>query len=198
MNSSTSLSSSSRSSSVTSISSSDSTAPSIQSLTECLHRIHASKDFQSDLLLEALGMVELLKQNQLSEMPFSVKQRALKLLESNQQMAVPQNAEVAFLFGRCFNLSMNAKIMVQCNYADPNIATRVLTDLEVIASSLRAKLNDRELQSFALLSLWSFTNVRSGQKKWKPSWDHLRHSRSKIFGHQTINHKIGWRIEDQK
>merc|ERR1712223_1428915 len=49
--------------------------PTINTLTECLHRIHALEKDNNNLqnsLLEALGLVQLLKQNQLEEMPFNV------------------------------------------------------------------------------------------------------------------------------
>jgi hypothetical protein len=124
------------------VTSSSSTEMTIHSLTECLHRIHALEGSanQSALVMEALGLVELLKENQLKAMPLSVQQRALKL--SDCQRRQESCTEFAFLFGRCFNLSMNAKIMNQCNHSDANIATRLLTDFQVLTSSLNAKLHN--------------------------------------------------------
>jgi len=137
--------------------------PTIQTLTECLHRIHAlekddnySSHHQNNLqnsLLEALGLVQLLKKNQLEEMPFSVRKRAADSIEKNEENIIGQQTELVFLFGRCFNLSMNIKILNQCNYADPNIASRLMIDFHVIDSSLQTKLMHYQCNSLDLMSL---------------------------------------------
>jgi len=139
--------------------------PTIQTLTECLHRIHAlekdsddnySSHNQNNLqnsLLEALGLVQLLKKNQLEEMPFSVRKRAVDSVERNQENFIGQQTELVFLFGRCFNLSMNIKILNQCNYADPTIASRLMIDFHVIDSSLQTKLMHYQCDSLDLMSL---------------------------------------------
>jgi len=137
--------------------------PTIQTLTECLHRIHAlekddnySSHNQINLqnsLLEALGLVQLLKKNQLEEMPFSVRKRAVDSVERNQENFIGQQTELVFLFGRCFNLSMNIKILNQCNYADPTIASRLMIDFHVIDSSLQTKLMHYQCDSLDLMSL---------------------------------------------
>lgn len=127
----------------------------IHSLTECLHRIHAleGSPSQSALVMEALGLLQLLKENQLKAMPLSVQQRALKLSDCQRRQNQETCTEFAFLFGRCFNLSMNAKIMNQCNHSDATIATRLLTDFEAIASSLNAKLQHTYCDTLAALNL---------------------------------------------
>ena len=143
---------SSRSSSVTSstseLSDSSLSHASIQTLTECLHRIHGLGDEgQNDeelglLLLEALGLVALLKKEHINDMPNSVQNRAHTILQDQQKTkAIKANTQVAFLFGRCFNLSMNSKILRQCQFADSEIASRVLADFEVLEMSIKAKLS---------------------------------------------------------
>jgi len=135
--------------------------PTIQTLTECLHRIHAlEKDddpiTQNNLqnsLLEALGLVQLLRSNQLEEMPFNVRKRAVDSVEENNDDLLGQQTELVFLFGRCFNLSMNIKILNQCNYADPNIASRLMIDFNVIDASLQLKLMHYQCNSLDLMSL---------------------------------------------
>lgn len=136
--------------------------PTIHTLTACLHRIHAmeatmSKE-QSELLIEALGLVDLLKENQLRQMPYSVRQRALILWQSSLSCSSSSGGlssdDFVLLFGRCFNLSMNIKILNQCHYADHQIATRLLTDFQVISAGIRAKLHELQCnESLALLSL---------------------------------------------
>merc|ERR1712186_322420 len=125
----------------------------IHTLTECLHRIHALEKDNNNLqnsLLEALGLVQLLKQNQLEEMPFNVRKSAL---DSVQKEEIEEKTELVFLFGRCFNMSMNIKILNQCNYADPNIASRLMIDFNVIDSSLQSKLMHYQCNSLDLMSL---------------------------------------------
>ena len=133
--------------------------PTIQTLTECLHRIHAlEKDDNStnlqNSLLEALGLVQLLKQNQLEEMPLYVRKNALDSVQREAENSIMgQQSELIFLFGRCFNLSMNIKILNQCNYADPNIASRIMIDFHAIDSSLQTKLMHYQCNSINLMSL---------------------------------------------
>ena len=127
--------------------------PTIHTLTECLHRIHALEKDNNNLqnsLLEALGLVQLLKQNQLEEMPFNVRKSAL---DSVQKEQIQEKTELVFLFGRCFNMSMNIKILNQCNYADPNIASRIMIDFHAIDSSLQTKLMHYQCNSLDLMSL---------------------------------------------
>merc|ERR1712223_1557180 len=127
--------------------------PTIHTLTECLHRIHALEKDNNNLqnsLLEALGLVQLLKQNQLEEMPFNVRKSAL---DSVQKEEIEEKTELVFLFGRCFNMSMNIKILNQCNYADPNIASRLLIDFQILASSLQSKLINYQCHSCNFMSL---------------------------------------------
>jgi len=132
--------------------------PTIQTLTECLHRIHAlEKDDNSqnlqNSLLEALGLLQLLKQNELEEMPSGVRKYALDSVQREENSIDQQQTELVFLFGRCFNLSMNIKILNQCNYADPNIASRVMIDFYAINSSLQSKLMGYQCNSINLMSL---------------------------------------------
>ena len=133
--------------------------PTIQTLTECLHRIHAlEKDDNSvnlqNSLLEALGLVQLLKQNQLEEMPLYVRKNAIDSVQREAENSIMgQHSELVFLFGRCFNLSMNIKILNQCNYADPNIASRIMIDFHAIDSSLQTKLMHYQCNSINLMSL---------------------------------------------
>ena len=105
-------------------------------------------------LLEALGLVQLLKQNQLEEMPLYVRKNAIDSVQREAENSIMgQQSELIFLFGRCFNLSMNIKILNQCNYADPNIASRIMIDFHVIDSSLQTKLMHYQCNSINLMSL---------------------------------------------
>jgi len=40
------------------------------------------------------------------------------------------------LYGRCFNLSLNMKILSQSQYSNPQAGSRVLSDLEILENSL--------------------------------------------------------------
>merc|ERR1711976_541099 len=77
--------------------------PSVQTLTECLQRIHRSPEDKT--LLEALGLLQLLKKDFLQEMPSPVRSKASQLSRSSsaEKEAKPQ---IFHLLGRCFNLSI--------------------------------------------------------------------------------------------
>ena len=53
--------------------------------------------------------------------------------------------ELPLLLGRCFNLSVNLKILRQCNFADPAIGCRVFVDFDVLENYLRKKVQESEV-----------------------------------------------------
>jgi hypothetical protein len=121
----------------------------------CLEAINEEKCV---LLMEALDLVHLLKQDHLSEMPPSVRRRSFNLLSEMKAEMGPtvystsDDVEIVHLFGRCFNLSMNAKILKQCQYSDPGMAGRLLADYDVLKQSLQAKLEAVEANQVKLQS----------------------------------------------
>ena len=136
--------------------------PTLKTLTQCLHQIHALSNHGiedmdqneavedkvnicEDLFLRALGLLDLLREDQLKEMPFCVRKRALQVSQngrSHRQISAKEShlQTVTFLLGRCFNMSMNVKILQQCGYADPNVAAKLLTDMDAFSDSLQSQL----------------------------------------------------------
>ena len=143
-----------RSSSLTSNSSDNSEnedqhQPSVQTLTECLQRIHRSPEDKT--LLEALGLLQLLKKDFLQEMPSPVRSKASQLSRSSsaEKESKPQ---IFHLLGRCFNLSINAKILSQCQFSDLAVAVKLLEDLETLETGLKLMSKEPKI-SFSKLSI---------------------------------------------
>jgi len=122
---------------------------SIQTLTECLQRIHRSPEDKT--LLEALDLLRLLKRDYLQEMPTSVRSKAVSLTSREDKKA--SKPQIFHLLGRCFNLSINAKILSQCQFEDLSIAVRLLEDFDTLESGLQAMKEEPKF-SFSKLRLW--------------------------------------------
>ena len=97
---------------------------------------------KESLVGDILRMICELRDTQLVEMSYRVRQRALAAKFSSYVMR-----DFPSLYGRCFNLSMNMKILFQCQYADSSIAARVLSDFDILEKSLAAKLQKSELKN---------------------------------------------------
>ena len=108
---------------------------SVQTLTECLQRIHRSPEDKT--LLEALDLLQLLKKDFLQEMPLKVRSKASSQISRSSSAEIKSNPQIFHLLGRCFNLSINAKILSQCQFTDLAVAVRLLEDLETLENGLK-------------------------------------------------------------
>lgn len=87
-----------------------------------------------------LGHIDDLRTSTLSQMPKPVRDRASKSSYETRVSYEEEGfnlSEFTLLYGRCFNLSMNLKILAQCSYNDPLIGARVMSDLKTLEDSLR-------------------------------------------------------------
>jgi hypothetical protein len=81
-------------------------------------------------------------------MPGVVRRRAQKcssVSPSPSINGISSDSELPLLLGRCFNLSVNLKILRQCNFADPAIGCRVFVDFDVLENYLRRKVKECEV-----------------------------------------------------
>merc|ERR1712226_1097071 len=75
-----------------------------------------------DMARETLNAVDRLRGDVTQHMPGVVRRRAQKCSSVSPSPSInglSQDDELPLLLGRCFNLSVNMKILRQCNYADP-------------------------------------------------------------------------------
>ncbi len=93
----------------------------------------ASKE---ELLSSALLEVRRVKERVLWEVPQRHRVRVLP-----QEGQVTPLREFPLLFGRCFNLSLNLKILHHAQCLDATLAARILSDLCVLEASLQDKLD---------------------------------------------------------
>lgn len=91
------------------------------------------------LITEVLRMVEGLRQSTLSNVPSKYRQ---EVVEENTR--TDSSTEYAILLGRCFNLSMNLKILSQSTVLDPNLAGRVISDLSLLDNSMAERRDKKE------------------------------------------------------
>merc|ERR1712079_180924 len=85
--------------------------------------------------LETLQAVDGLRGTISEHMPGVVRRRARQCSSvppSPSINGISSVDELPLLLGRCFNLSVNLKILKQCNYADPAIGCRVFVDFDVL------------------------------------------------------------------
>lgn len=87
------------------------------------------------LVADILRTICDFRELQLVAMSYRVRQRALACQPPTYVMK-----DFPSLYGRCFNLSMNLKILTQCQFGDSGIAARVLSDFDILEKSLEAKL----------------------------------------------------------
>ena len=85
-----------------------------------------SKNEHLNLLKSTLELVNCLRLDHWNLMPYSVKEQI------SVEPSDPGSYEVIYLLGRCFNLSMNSKILQQCEYTDPMMAEKLLKDFHNI------------------------------------------------------------------
>ena len=82
-----------------------------------------------------LTAVEHLRDDISEAMPGVVRRRAQKCSSVSPSPSInglSSDAEIPILMGRCFNLSVNLKILKQCDFSDPAIACRVFVDFDVL------------------------------------------------------------------
>merc|ERR1711953_464119 len=98
--------------------------------------------------LETLQAVDGLRGTISGNMPGVVRRRARQcssVSPSPSINGISSEDELPLLLGRCFNLSVNLKILRQCNYADPAIGCRVFVDFDVLENYLRRKIKESEV-----------------------------------------------------
>jgi len=83
------------------------------------------------LIAEVLKMVTGLRQSTLSNVPAKHRQEVV-----DENARTDSSTEYAILLGRCFNLSMNLKILSQSTLLDPSLAGRVISDLGLLENSM--------------------------------------------------------------
>jgi hypothetical protein len=96
---------------------------------------------------ETLSVVDNLRANISEHMPGVVRRRAHKCSSVSPSPSInglSTDDELPLLLGRCFNLSVNLKILRQCNFGDPAIACRVFVDFDVLENYLRQKVQECE------------------------------------------------------
>jgi len=97
---------------------------------------------------ESLNAVDRLRGDITQHMPGVVRRRANQCSSVSPSPSInglSQDDELPLLLGRCFNLSVNMKILRQCNYADPAIACRVFVDFDVLENYLHRKIKESEM-----------------------------------------------------
>merc|ERR1711944_378398 len=94
---------------------------------------------------ETLSVVDGLRGTISAHMPGVVRRRAQKCSSVSPNPSInglSSDDELPLLLGRCFNLSVNLKILRQCNFADPAIGCRVFVDFDVLENYLRQKVQE--------------------------------------------------------
>jgi len=97
---------------------------------------------------ESLNAVDRLRGDVTQNMPGIVRRRARQCSSVSPSPSInglSEDDELPLLLGRCFNLSVNMKILRQCNYADPAIGCRVFVDFDVLENYLRRKIKESEV-----------------------------------------------------
>jgi len=97
---------------------------------------------------ESLNAVDRLRGDVTQNMPGMVRRRARQCSSVSPSPSInglSEDDELPLLLGRCFNLSVNMKILRQCNYADPAIGCRVFVDFDVLENYLRRKIKESEV-----------------------------------------------------
>merc|ERR1712038_1902308 len=101
-----------------------------------------------DMARESLNAVDRLRGDVTQNMPGIVRRRARQCSSVSPSPSInglSEDDELPLLLGRCFNLSVNMKILRQCNYADPAIGCRVFVDFDVLENYLRRKIKESEV-----------------------------------------------------
>merc|ERR1712062_935361 len=97
---------------------------------------------------ESLNAVDRLRGDVTQNMPGVVRRRARQCSSVSPSPSInglSEDDDLPLLLGRCFNLSVNMKILRQCNYADPAIGCRVFVDFDVLENYLRRKIKESEV-----------------------------------------------------
>merc|ERR1719411_389001 len=97
---------------------------------------------------ESLNAVDRLRGDVTQNMPGVVRRRARQCSSVSPSPSInglSEDDELPLLLGRCFNLSVNMKILRQCNYADPAIGCRVFVDFDVLENYLHRKIKESEM-----------------------------------------------------
>merc|ERR1712012_139461 len=81
----------------------------------------------------------------LQEMPLKVRSKASSQISRSSSAEIKSNPQIFHLLGRCFNLSINAKILSQCQFTDLAVAVRLLEDLETLENGLKFMSKDPKI-----------------------------------------------------
>lgn len=103
--------------------------------------------YKHQLSKQTMCAVETLRDDISESMPGVVRRRARKCSSVSPSPSInglSSDSELPLLLGRCFNLSINLKILTQCDFADPNIACRVFVDLDVLENYTKRKVKECE------------------------------------------------------
>lgn len=98
--------------------------------------------------IQTLSIVENLRDSISTYMPGVVRRRAQKcssVSPSPSINGISSDIELPHLLGRCFNLSLNLRILTQCNFADPTIGCKVFQTLMFWKIILNLKSNNLKL-----------------------------------------------------
>jgi len=110
--------------------------------------LKALRSEKLQMSIETLNAVDSLRATISEHMPGVVRRRAKKCSSVSPSPSInglSLDDELPLLLGRCFNLSLNLKILSQCNYADPGIGCRVFVDFDVLENYLRRKIQECEV-----------------------------------------------------
>merc|ERR1712020_105306 len=97
---------------------------------------------------QTLSVIDGLRGSICEHVPGVVRRRAQKCSSVSPSPSInglSSDDELPLLLGRCFNLSVNLKILRQCNFNDPAIGCRVFVDFDVLDNYLRRKVQECEV-----------------------------------------------------
>jgi len=110
-----------------------------------IHSLRALRLEKLEMTTKTLGVVDSLRDDISGCMPGVVRRRAQKCSSVSPSPSInglASDSELPLLLGRCFNLSVNLKILRQCNFQDPGIGCRVFVDFDVLENYLRREIKD--------------------------------------------------------
>ena len=119
------------------------------------------RDKQSNLIQNIIDLVETMKRQILEHVPSRFRSRLLP------QGRLEPLVEFPLLFGRCFNLSLNLKILQSGACLDPTITGRVISDLSVLHESMDNWLVERDQlkNSSVVNSMFHGLDIRSDRPR---------------------------------
>jgi len=111
------------------------------------NELTALRSEKLQISIQTLSIVENLRDSIATYMPGVVRRRAQKcssVSPSPSINGISSDVELPHLLGRCFNLSLNLRILTHCNFADPTIGCKVFLDFDVLENYLKPKIKQFE------------------------------------------------------